>query len=119
MITFIAFFFFSFLVSLFLPWWALIIPAFIFGIWLLERGIQAFFVGFLATGLAWFIQGVYIHFLNDAILSSRIAEMMGVGSPWLVLLLTFLIGGILGGLGALTGLLLKVNLKPVEEPAGT
>lgn len=117
--AFIAILFFSFLISLYLPWWALIIPAFIFGIWMLEREFQAFFIGFAAAGFAWFLHAAVIHFLNDAILSTRIAEMMGAGSPWVVLLITFLTGGILGGLGALTGMLLKVNLKPAGNTAGT
>lgn len=69
-------------------------------------------IGFTGTGLSWFLHALFIHFANDAILSTRMAEMTGAGSPWIILFITFLIGGIPGGLGTLTGYLLKINLKP-------
>jgi len=105
--AFIAILFFSWIVSLYLPWWGVFIPAIIFGAWLLNRSLTAFITGFLAVGLAWFLHALFIHFANDGILSTRIADMMGVGSPWVVLLITFLIGGIPGGLGTLAGYLFK------------
>lgn len=103
--------FFSWLFTLFLPWWGVLIPTFIIGAWLLKGSFTAFWVGFLGAGSAWFFQALYIHIANEGILSGRIAEMMGVGSPWIVLLITFLIGALAGGMGTLTGYLLKVNLK--------
>lgn len=111
---------FSWVLTLFMPWWSLFISAIFFGIWLINGGFMAFIVGFSGSGLAWFLQAFYIHLSNDGILTSRIAEMMDLGSPWLVLLITFIIGGIPGGLGALTGYLMKINLKrtAVPEAAG-
>lgn len=102
--------FLSWLFTLFFPWWGVLIPTFITGIWLLNGSFRAFIIGFSGAGLAWFFQALYIHIANEGILSSRIAEMMGVGSPWVVLLITFIVGALAGGIGALTGYLLKVNL---------
>lgn len=115
--AFLAILLFSWIFTLFLPWWGVFIPAFIFGVWLLEKGFKAFLTGFTGTGLAWFFQALYVHIANDAILSTRVAEMLGAGSPWVVLLITFLIGGLPGGLGALTGYLIKINLKKTPASA--
>jgi hypothetical protein len=102
---------FSWVLTLFMPWWSLFIPALLIGAWLINRGLTAFLIGFCGTGFAWFIQAFYIHLTNDGILTGRIGDMMGAGSPLLVLFITFIIGGIPGGLGALTGYLVKINLK--------
>lgn len=112
---FVLILFFSWLFTLFFPWWGLLIPTFIVGAWLLKSTFSAFLIGFLGAGFAWFFQALYIHFANEGILSSRIAEMMGVGSPWIVLMITFIIGALAGGIGALTGYLMKVNLKKSDR----
>lgn len=77
----------------------------------MNSGVSAFTTGMTAGGSAWFIQALYIHLANDAILSTRIAEMLQLGSPLFLLLFTFLIGGILAGLGTLFGYQLKDALR--------
>lgn len=109
---FFAIFFLCWFFTLFLPWWAMLIPAILLGAWLLEKSLNAFLIGFSAAGMAWFIHVLYIHIANDAILSTRIAETFGVGSPWILLLITFFIGGILGGLGTLLGVQFKHVFRP-------
>lgn len=113
--AFIAILFFSWLLTIFLPWWGLIIPCLIFGAWLLNSGGRAFLIGFFAGGLAWFLQALYIDFANESVLSARIAEMMGIGSHWIILLATFLIAAVLGGLATLTGYFLKTVLISDKE----
>ncbi|MCC5942694.1 MAG: hypothetical protein JJU37_14225 [Balneolaceae bacterium] len=115
--AFLAILILSWVGTLFLPWWILFIPAFFFGVWMIENGFAAFTIGFTGAGFAWFLQALYIHIANGAIVTTRIAEMMGVGSPWLILVLTFLVGGLPGAIGALTGYLLKINLKKNPESA--
>lgn len=107
----------TWLITLFLPWWGVLIPATIFGAWLMESAPASFVTGFLATGLAWFLQAFNIHLANDAILSTRVAEMMGVQSPWIVLAITFLIGAVPGGLGCMLGTQVKNSLNPKSEDA--
>jgi hypothetical protein len=107
---FIAIFLFTWFLNLFLGWWAVLIPSIFFGAWLIERGFPALYIGLFAGGAAWFVQALYIHLANDGILSTRIAEILQVGSPWIVLLITFFIGGILSALGALFGFQLKNTL---------
>lgn len=81
----------------------------------MQGGGKAFLIGFFAGGLAWFLQALYIDIANESILSTRIAEMMGVGSHWIILLATFLIAALLGGFSSLTGYFLKAVLKPERE----
>lgn len=112
---FLGIFFLSWFFTLFLPWWSVLIPAVLLGAWLLEKSFYAFLIGFSAAGLAWFAQALYIHIANDAILSTRIAETLSVGSPWILLLITFTIGGILGGLGTMLGVQFKHVLRTTDN----
>lgn len=113
--AFLAILFFSWLLTLFLPWWGIVVPCLIFGAWLIEGGGRAFLIGFFAAGLAWFLQALYIDITNESILSTRIAEMMGVGSQWIILIATFLVAALIGGFAALTGFFIKAVLKPKKE----
>lgn len=100
------------LTTLFLPWWALLIPAFILGVALFVKNIPAFLTGFAAGFTAWGLQVLYIDIANQSILSARIAELLGVGQSWIVILLTALIGGIIGALGTLLGTQFRLLFKP-------
>lgn len=111
---FFGIFFLCWFFTLFLPWWSVLIPSVLLGAWLLDKSFYAFLIGFSAAGAAWFVQALYIHIANNAILSTRVAETLSVGSPWVLLLITFVIGGILGGLGTLLGVQCKHMLKPTE-----
>lgn len=97
----------AFLLNLFLPWWSIAIPGLIFGYVFNQKALPSFGWGFLALFLLWGGQALYIHFANNAILSSRIAEMLSVGSPLIVVLITAVIGGLVSGLATLTGSLVK------------
>lgn len=97
----------AFLLNLFLPWWSIAFPGLIGGYLFSKKPLPSFSWGFLALFLLWGGQALYIHFANDAILSSRIAEMLPVGSPFLVVLITGIIGGLVSGLATLTGSLVK------------
>ncbi len=93
----------AFLLNLFLPWWSIAIPGLMFGYQFKKNGGASFGWGFLALFLLWGGQALYIHFANAGILSTRIAEMLGVGSPYLVILITGILGGLVSGVATLTG----------------
>lgn len=97
----------AFLLNLFLPWWSIALPGLIFGYGFNQKALPSFAWGFLALFLLWGGQALYIHYANDGILSTRIAEMLTIGSPLLVVLITGIIGGLVSGLAALTGSLIK------------
>lgn len=104
----------AFILNLFLPWWSIAIPGLVLGIFFKQRGVHAFLWGFLGVFLLWGGQALYIHIANDGILSTRIANMLGVGSPLIVILVTGLIGGLVSGLATLTGSLVKGRPKTVS-----
>lgn len=104
-----------FLFNLFLPWWSNVIPCLFFGAWLAGNPKNAILLGFSGGGLAWLLHALFIHFMNNGILSGRIAEMMQVGSPLIVLLITFFIGALIGGSATLAGFYFKQSLRQPEQ----
>ncbi|MEO9887545.1 MAG: hypothetical protein ABJR05_08930 [Balneola sp.] len=101
----------AYLINLILPWWGIAITGLILGFQMKPSSGKAFGIGFLALFLLWGGQAFYIHVANDGVLSTRIAEMLGVGSPILVVLITGVIGGVVSGLAVLSGGLLPLNGK--------
>lgn len=97
----------AFLLNLFLPWWSIALPGLFFGWWFNKNAGTSFVFGFLALFVLWGGQALYIHFANDGILSSRIAEMLQVGSPLLVVLITGVLGGLVSGIATVTGSLIQ------------
>lgn len=97
----------AYLLNLFLPWWSIAIPGLFYGWWFNKNAGTSFVLGFLALFLLWGGQALYIHVANDGILSTRIAEMLQVGSPYLVVLITGVLGGLVSGLATVTGSLVK------------
>jgi hypothetical protein len=110
--NFILLFFTFWIVSLFLPWWTLFIPAVVLGAALFDRSIPAFLIGFFSLFAAWAVQVIYIDIANESILSGRIAEMIGVDQGWIVILITSLIGGFIGGMGTLLGSQFRQLMRP-------
>lgn len=93
----------AWLLNLVLPWWSIALAGLVLGYQFNKKAGASFGWGFLALFLLWGGQALYIHFANDGILSGRIAETLQVGSPWLVILATAVIGGLVGGLATVTG----------------
>jgi len=95
----------TWLLSLFLPWWSLIIPCLVFGALLGKKKFSAFYYGFTAIALLWLFQILWIYTNDGDVMATRIAELFSLPHPWLVVAATVLIGGLTGGLSTLTGYL--------------
>ena len=93
----------SYLTAQFLPWWSLVICAAIVAMGLDLRPVTAFWGGFVAISLLWMLVATWIDATTNAILSSKIAPLFGFQRSILLILSTGLLGGIVGGLGALSG----------------
>jgi len=106
----------SFLSQQFLPWWSLVIVAFIVG-WLMGlKGWVSFFSGFLAIFLLWGIYAFVLNQGNEGILATRMANLFPLsGNPLLLMLVTAAIGGLTGGLGAATGSLGRQWASPAAK----
>ncbi|CAN5910822.1 hypothetical protein BH24BAC1_BH24BAC1_00730 [soil metagenome] len=104
-------FFLIFLVSLllqfFLPWWIVAPVAFGLALWRGRSGWQAFGAGFGAVALGWLGASLVIHLRTEGILTAKVADLLTLPSPLLLLALTALLGGLVGGLAALSGYFLR------------
>lgn len=85
-----------------LPWWWILAPvAFLIGLFFhKERSWISFLIGFFSGALLWWGVTYYLTTVNLDILAARMGQLFGGLSPLGMTLLTGLIGGLLGGLGA-------------------
>lgn len=97
------------------PWWWPALAAYGAGFWLGKKGSQAFLSGFAGAGGAWLLLAAFMDWRNQHILSGRVALIFHLPSPWLLLVLTALIGGLIGGLGAWAGQALRAWLSIRRE----
>lgn len=90
--------------SFFLPWWSVMLAAFITAFRLSLKGISVFLVPFFAILLFW---GVYAYILangNNFVLSKKIAILLPLeGNPYLLVLVTAIVGGLAAGIAAIFG----------------
>lgn len=98
---------FALVAQLFLPWWTMAMVAFAIAFWKAQRGGQAFGAGFAAVGLTWLGAALFWQFATEGILTERVTAMLTLPSPWMLVGITVLLGGIVGGLSALSGFLLR------------
>jgi hypothetical protein len=98
----------GFVSGLHLPWWGIAAAAALVNILLPLRHGTAFLSGFIAVFLLWGILAWSIDSANGSILSQRIAQILPLGgSSTLLILVTALVGGLVGGMAALSGSYLK------------
>ncbi len=107
-----------YLTQLFLPWWVVAFCAFGVNLFLPTKGFNAFLSGFLGVGLLWLAVASTIDVRTDGLLTDKVAAIMSLSPPFLLVAVTGLIGGLVGGMAALTGTLLR-NLRHSEDVKGS
>lgn len=102
----------AYIAGLFLPWWVLALIAFSVALLFPQRSGLAFLSGFLAIFLMWSLVAVWIDVSNNSLLSHKVAQLLPLGgSTILLIIVSALVGGLVGGFAALSGASLrKVNL---------
>ena len=90
----------------FLPWWIIAPIAFALTYLFQLKPLQAFLAGFLALFLLWAGMAFFIDHANEHILSQRIAMLLHLSQPILLIFITGLIGGLVAGFAGLSGGLL-------------
>jgi hypothetical protein len=86
-----------------LPWWGVAPLGAVAG-WLFpQSAAKSLLSGLTAGFLLWATTALILDVPNEGILSSRIGALFVGQSRWGILLLTGLLGGLLAGLGCLTG----------------
>ena len=98
----------SFLSGFFLPWWVVALIAFATAFFLDKTPGQSFWSGFGGVFAAWTILILLKSIPNDNILAGRVIQLFPLPHWWgLLLIISALIGGLVGGMAALSGVLIK------------
>ena len=123
----------SYIGQLFLPFWIIVVMAFLVSFFMArprkkhpgygrkrskQRPPFSFIAGFLAIALLWGGLAYGIDQANASVLSGKIAQLLRVNNlpapisaPMMMVGLTAIVGGLLGGLGSLSGNLLGEIVK--------
>ena len=104
----------SFIAGIYISyWWFFAVIAFLVAALIHQRGHKAFFAGFLALFILWFVLAFWMDIANEGVLSVKIASILPLGgSKWLLMIVTGFIGGLVAGFAALSGSYLRSsNLK--------
>lgn len=92
------------LAQLFLPWWSLVVVAFLVAYAFRLNGWQGFVCGFIGIFLLWGGYAFYLNQANESILASRMSDLFSLPSGSISLLIvSALVGALLSGLAAATG----------------
>ena len=103
---------------LFLPWWWPVPAAYAAAYWLGRTGRQAFLSGFAGAGAAWLLLAAFMDWRNGQILSTRVAGLFHLPYAWMLLVITGLLGGLLGGFGAWAGQALRQWISLRRQAGG-
>lgn len=90
-----------------LPWWMGAVIAFVAALMWGQKPAFTFVLGFGALFFAWVILALIKSLPNDNILASRVATLFHLPHWFFLLLVTAMIGGLVGGLSALSGVLVR------------
>lgn len=104
LIQFIAITVVAFILELFMPWWCIVIAAFAAGYALKSKA--NFLAGLSGIGLLWLIKAWMLDASASAPLAERVAAIFSLSKP-LLILVTILLGGLVGGFAAMSGAALK------------
>jgi hypothetical protein len=98
----------SFAACLYLDWWSIAIACFIVAAFIRQRPGIAFLTGFLSLFILWAGLSFWISNNNEHILAHKVSLLIFKSdNPYLLIIATGLVGGLVGAFAALTGSLLK------------
>ncbi len=96
----------------FLPWFSFVVCALIVAVSVHQKAFKAFLSGFIALLLLWGSIAFKIDSDNQHLLATKVASVLPLGgNPYTLIAVTAFVGGLLAGLGALTGSYLRTIKK--------
>lgn len=101
----------SLLSATYLPWWGACIIAFMVSFVLQQKEGTSFLAGFVGLVLCWGISALMINITNEGILAGKMGQLFGGLSAGLLVLITAVLGGLLGGLASWSGRLARDFVK--------
>lgn len=99
---------------LFGAWWMIAVIPFLVAIVTRQKPGRAFISGMLAMALLWSILIVITDAANEQILSSRMAQLFGLGHI-LFLIVNVVLGALVGGLGGWSGASMRKIYKEQQQ----
>jgi hypothetical protein len=94
----------SYIAGLFMPWWSIAVVAFLVALLIRPSIRMSFLAGFTSIFLLWALVALWIDIKNEHILSHKIAQLFPLGgSPGMLILITALVGALVGGFAAMSG----------------
>ncbi|QNA46603.1 hypothetical protein [Lacibacter sediminis] len=104
----------SYAAGFYLPWWTIAIAAFLVAVVIPQKLLKAFLCGFLSLFVLWVVLALYIDMGNQHILSMKIAELLFKShSHALIMSVTGLVAGLVGGFAALSGSYLRQSKQGI------
>lgn len=94
-----------------LPWWMTAVGGVIAGIVFPLSAGAAFATGFAAGFSLWYGVATFFNFANNSVLAAKMGELFGGLQSWHLLTGTGMLGGLMAGLGVLTGVYGKALLQ--------
>lgn len=92
------------LLSQFLPWWSIMISAFLTSLFISLKKSAVFFLPFMAIAILWIFHAFYLSSGNDFMLAKKIAVLLPLqGNPYILIILTGIIGGVAAGFAGVLG----------------
>jgi hypothetical protein len=102
----------SFISGLFLPWWGIAGAALLVAVLVHQKAGKAFLAGLLGVFLLWAGLAWWIDMKNNGVLSQKVANILPLGGNTILLIaVTGIVGGLVGGLAAMTGSFLRASKK--------
>lgn len=91
----------------FLPWWVIVPIALVVSMLTALKPGRAFVAGFCGVALWWLVAALWQDIPNHHILSSRMAQLFSLPGYDFFIALSIIVGGLTGGLAALSGALIN------------
>lgn len=91
----------------------MVVP-FVFGVVRAKSGRYALLLGMFSGGILWFASSTYCYLTGSQIIARRVAAMMGLGSPVLLIIVTTIMAVITGGIAASAGYAIRI-LVPKKQ----
>ena len=101
-----------------IPWWSIILIPFILGLIFEDNFLSHFLSSFIGTSVAWLFLMLSFDLETQSVLSGKIIDILEISSVNFLIISTSVIGGILSGIGSLTGVSLRnifVKKKNLRE----
>ena len=90
-----------------LPWWTIAVVCFIVALVANQRPGKAFLMGFMGIAIFWLVDCTMHDIANEHILATRMAALFKLSNYALFIVVTVFVGGLVGGLSAWAGALLR------------